>query len=83
MLCLLSVISQVVCMDYKYYYYNPVVRHKYLTVDCVPCDYQTAKDRANNLRHLVNKIDAKRSGYGKFVCKNQVTIYPTKDKLHG
>ena len=64
----------------NYYYYNPVVRHKYLTVDCVFCDYQTARDRANNLRHLVNMVDAKRDGYGKFVCKNQFAIYPTKDK---
>ena len=68
--------------DNNYYYYNPVVRHNYLTIDCVPCDYQTARDRANNLRYLVNIIDEKRTGYGKFVCKNQVTIYPTKDKLH-
>ena len=66
--------------DNNYYYYNPVVRHNYLTIDCVPCDYQTAKDRANNLRHLVNIIDAKRSRYGKFKCKNYIDIYPTGDK---
>jgi hypothetical protein len=64
-----------VLRDRQYYYYNPVVRYNHLTVDCVPCDYQTAFKRANNLRHIINSIDVRRGGYDGYKAKNNIIIY--------
>ena len=72
--------EHVLHMDYDYYYYRPTVRYNYLTVDRIPCDYNTARDKANSLRHLLTMIDNLRGGYGKFKCKNYIDIYPTGDK---